>query len=175
MFNRKVDFRHVMSVVLVSIVLLSSGASASELTANAYGSVEIGMEAEEALKHLEGYGFDKELYDEPVSCYYLTPPPEVPGVYFMINDGKVSRFDIDRNSLDVKTDRGVGVGSMKSEVLGAYPDLKTSPHPYWDPEGEYLEITLPNGYGIIFETYHDVVTSYRLGKYPALGYIEGCM
>ena len=93
----------------------------------------------------------------------------------MVVEEKVSRFDIDDQELKIETEAGVGIGSTKKEVLKAYPEIKVSPHPYIAPEGEYLEVKLPNGNGIIFETDHDIVTSFRLGSYPALGYIEGCL
>ena len=93
----------------------------------------------------------------------------------MVVDEKISRIDIDDAELNIMTDRSVGIGSTKEQVLAAYPDAKALPHKYIAPDGEYLEIKLSNGNGMVFETAHDVVTSFRIGSYPSVGFVEGCL
>lgn len=147
---------------------------ASSLTDNSYQGVYIGDPAEEALKKLESYRVYKDEFTDELGCYYLSPVDYQPGAHYMIMEGKVVRIDVDDEASQINTDKGLGIGSTKQEVLSAYKNVKISPHPYASPEGDYLEIKLDNGNGIIFETYQDVVTRFRLGSYPAVKYIEGC-
>ncbi len=145
-------------------------AHASELTDNAWGPVAIGMDGSDAMTRLDGYTSQ----DTDPACHYLYPTAQS-GVYIMVIDGRVVRFDIYDAEANTVTARGIGIGSSKAEVIDAYPNTTISPHHYIAPEGEYLEVKLDNGNGLIFETDHDIVTSFRLGSYPAVGYIEGCL
>ncbi len=72
-------------------------------------------------------------------------------------------------------DTEIKVGSTKQEVLSSYQNVEVSPHPYISPMGEYLKIVLPNGNGIIVETNSAIVTRFRIGSFPAVEYIEGCL
>ena len=157
------------------VMLVGSYACADALTDTSYGGITLGMEEASAKKLLTGYVTDEEIYDEPYDCHYLTPPETEKGISYMVIDAKVVRFDIGDKELNITTREGVGIGSSKSDILEVYRNAEISPHPYISPDGEYIEIKLPNGNGIIFETEHDVVTSFRLGSYPAVEYIEGCL
>jgi len=161
-------------LLLLCSFLIFSGC-ANTLTTDSYAKIQLGMTAEQALQNLEGYTIDKLSLQQPDNCYYLVPTKGVNGVYLMILDEKVARIDIYDKQLAIKTQRGLGIGDSKTQVLNSYPQTTVSPHPYTSPEGEYLEVALENGNGIIFETYHKTVTNFRLGSYPALGYIEGCL
>ncbi|MGQ8367318.1 hypothetical protein ACUNWE_18785, partial [Alteromonas sp. 1036] len=79
----------------------------------------------------------------------------------MVVDDMVARFDVFDKELGIVVGNGLGAGSNKKEVVAIYPNTIVSPHPYIAPEGEYLEVKLNNGNGIIFETDHDIVTSFR--------------
>lgn len=147
---------------------------ANELKHDSYSNVKVGMSADKALTLLNNYQSEKVLYDEPDSCYYLTPITNLDGAQIMILQGVVERFDIDDQFSKVKTPEGIGIDSTKQEVHNAYQEVKTSEHPYMGDAGETLEVKLSNGNGIIFETYNDKVTSFRLGRYPAVLFIEGC-
>ncbi len=162
-------------VIPLLAILLSACVNAGGLTNDSFGDITIGMDEAAAREILANYVTDEELYDEPYDCHYLAPPETVKGVYYMMIDAKVVRFDIDDKELNIATMEGVGIGSSKSDVLRVYRNAEISPHPYISPDGEYIEVKLPNGNGIIFETEHDVVTSFRLGSYPAVEYIEGCL
>lgn len=160
---------------LVLGCLFSPFALSMTLHTDAYGDVKIGMTESDALSHLEHYISTKEFYDYPEFCYYLLKEHSDRGVYIMLVDHKVARFDIADAELNIQTQKHVGIGSLKEDILTAYPNVVASPHPYLDTEGEYLEVKLENGNGIIFETKFDVVTSFRLGTYPAIELVEGCL
>lgn len=163
-----------MRIWLTLIFLLTQLAHGKSLSNQAYGPISIGMAAKQALQYLEGYQSTQGLYDDESDCYYLSPVDGEIGVHYMVIDDYIARFDIDDESPHIKTAKDIGVGSSKTEVLKAYPNTQISPHPYMAPDGEYLEVRLSNGNGIIFETDHDVVTSFRLGSYPTESYTEGC-
>jgi hypothetical protein len=157
------------------LILLIQTANASELTNDSYGNVKIGMRSKEALKQIDMYASDKLSYDENYECHYLYPQKGKNGPYIMIIKDIVARFDIFEKELKIQTIKGIGIGSSKDDVLKAYPETVISPHPYISPDGEYLEVKLPTGNGIIFETDHDLINKFRLGSYPAVTYIEGCL
>lgn len=160
-------------VGLLLVVIVNSG-RADSLSQDSYAGVKIGIPVSEALKVLKGYESDAAQY-ESESCYYLCQKNNKRGASFMVVDNVVARIDIYSKESGITTNEGIGIGSAKKEVLSKYLNVKVSPHPYIAPEGEYLEVKLPNGNGIIFETEHDVVTSFRLRSYPAVEYIEGCL
>lgn len=170
-----IHFRRVMRIIPIIILLLTQNVYSEEISSTTYGSVQIGMTAQQAFPYLVGYSSDGNSYAAQNGCYYLSPPSEERGVHFMVIDERIVRFDIDDEELNIKTEKGVGIGSTKDEVLRAYPMTNISPHQYLAPEGEYLEVKLTNSNGIVFETLHDVVTNFRIGSYPAVKYIEGCL
>ena len=149
-------------------------AFAETLTDHSLGAISIGTPAEQARTQLPSHQDDKANYPPDNNCYYFVPP-EYKGVFYMVIDEKVARIDIDSVDLSIKTTEGVGVGSTKEAVLQAYKEVLISEHPYLAPDGEYLEVKLSNGNGLIFETLNGSVIAFRLGSYPALSYIEGCV
>lgn len=146
---------------------------ASSLTDNSFLGVAIGESATSALAKLQGYGEAK--LDADDECYYLLPKDEKPNASFMVLDGVIARIDVYEPRAQIYTKEGIGIGSKKEEVLAKYKNSKASPHPYTAPEGEYLTVKLANDLGIIFETDGEEVTSFRLGSFPAVEFIEGCL
>ena len=143
------------------------------VTDDSYSNVRIGDSPKVALQKLTGYISTIEQYDNEL-CYYLIPENDEAGALFMIANGVVARIDVYDEVPIIKTYTGLGIGSTKLDILSKYKNVEISPHPYTGPEGEYLEVKLQNGNGLIFETENDIVTSFRLGSYPAVQFIEGC-
>lgn len=171
---RVVSHKKVLRSLLITLLTASANSFAASFTDDSYKNVKIGTSAAVALKTLVSYKDTKEVYEPSSACYYLVPKAgEDTDAIFMITDGKVSRID-NYDSKNVSTREGITIGSTKSDILDTYKDVKISPHPYVAPEGEYLEVRLENGLGIIFETYDDLVTSFRLGD-ESIRYIEGCL
>ena len=90
----------------------------------------------------------------------------------MVNNGVIARFDVSETGY--ATDIGAKVGDTEDEIKRLYERMfKVSPHKYVD--GHYITIEMKGGkYGIIFETDGKHVTSFRAGRFPEVGYIEGC-
>lgn len=135
----------------------------------------IGVKSDVVLLLLTDYMGDLDSYVEGSDCYYLRPKNQNEGPYIMIVDEVVARVDFVDHDLLQLTDRGVGIGSSKREVMSAYKNAHVHPHPYLGQAGESISVTLPSGNGLVFETEFDVVAQYRLGRYPEVEYIEGCL
>ncbi|MEP4892033.1 MAG: hypothetical protein ABJV04_18575 [Aliiglaciecola sp.] len=163
-----------MRIVFLVTILLSQTVLANSIKDDEYAGVHLGSTGDSALGVLKNYQSGEDLYEEPESCFYLSPNANLDGPHIMVMDGVVVRFEVDEQDSKIKTEKGIGIDSTRAEVLAAYDNVKASVHPYLGEEAEYLEVKLANGYGLIFETYQDKVTSFRLGSYPAVLYIEGC-
>ena len=102
--------------------------------------------------------------------------PEFPGVYAIVEDGKVRRITVGERS-DVTLVEGIGSGATEARVRAAFPGFRETPHAYVDAPAKYL--TAPNAAGgdpaLRFEIGADgKVSLVHVGTMPALGYVEGC-
>ncbi|MGI8611992.1 MAG: hypothetical protein ACR2KH_06975 [Sphingomicrobium sp.] len=102
--------------------------------------------------------------------------PDFPGVYAIVEGGKVRRITIGQRS-NVKLIEGIGTGSTEAEARAAFPGFRQAPHKYVDPPAKYL--TAPNAAGgdpaLRFEIGADArVSLIHAGTMPVLGYVEGC-
>lgn len=147
----------------------------SKVTTLGLGPVRVGMTPEEASA---AAGFpltvDNPL-DDP-SCYYLLADPVLPGVGFMVTEGRVARVDVWDGP--VTTRSGAGIGMTEDEIKALFPgQIEEEPHQYSD--GKYL-IFVPvdeadKDYRVIWETdVSGVVTQYRAGVLPEVSFVEGC-
>jgi hypothetical protein len=97
------------------------------------------------------------------------------GVGIMLVNDSVARIDID--SAGIQTSEGAGVGEDETRVVEIYHDrVAVTPHKYTGPAGHYLTVS-PAGdtlRRIIFETDGHRVTKYRVGRRPAVEWVEGC-
>lgn len=141
-----------------------------ELSFKGFGPITVGMSVREAEKALN---MSLTEDDASQSCHYARHDSNLPGVAFMVVDGKIARVDI--SSPEYRTSKGARVGMTEQEVRRLYPKAAIEPHPY-DDAGHYLVVTSDDGrYGIIFETDGKVVTDFRGGWRQPVGYIEGCL
>lgn len=143
--------------------------SQNVVTFNNFGAVKVGMTVSQASKAL---GISLNESEKQGDCYYVSPKQDFNNIGFMINNGSVARFDI--NERVYATDRGAKVGDTEDEIKRLYEGMyKVSPHKYVD--GHYITVEMKGGkYAIIFETDGKTVTSFRAGRFPEVGYIEGC-
>jgi hypothetical protein len=144
------------------------------------GPAKVGMtvrEVESALKlKLTGdeppSGLDPEGMSDFQACHYVSNEAKLPGVQFMVVDGKVGRIDVGRDGY--RTAKGAHVGSTEAEIRRLYPAIEVEAHPY-DPGGHYLRLaSRDRRYGMIFETDGARVTDFRSGWLEPVGYVEGC-
>lgn len=102
--------------------------------------------------------------------------PDYPGVYAIIEQGKVRRITAGQHSA-VRLIENMGVGSTEKEVIEAFPGFRVEPHKYAASPAKYL--TAPNaGSGdsaLRFEIgANGKVSLIHVGMMPVLGYVEGC-
>jgi hypothetical protein len=108
------------------------------------------------------------------SCTEIKLKGAYPGVYLMINDGKLSRISLWEGAT-LKTDRGVGLGAGPEAVQAAYPGIESSGHEYEEPPARYLTYwTTPQKEGVRFEIDHTgKINAIHAGD-STIQYVEGC-
>lgn len=105
-------------------------------------------------------------------CAYARPLGGPKDLGVMLIGDRVARIEAWSDS-EVRTDTGIGIGSTEAEVRRAYPDLTAEPHVYTD--GQYLNVDLGDERQLVFETDEaGVVSSFRVGSLPEVGWVEGC-
>lgn len=141
-----------------------------DLSFKGFGPVTVGMSVREAEKALK-VSLNED--DASESCHYARNDGDLPGVAFMVVDGKIARVDI--SSPAYRTSKGARVGMTEQEVRQIYPKVAVEPHPY-DDAGHHLVVTSDDErHGMVFETNGKVVTEFRAGWREPVGYIEGCL
>jgi hypothetical protein len=142
--------------------------------ADGIGPIRAGMSLAEASAAL-GEPVQVE-YSDFENCDYATPAALPDGVSLMIIADTVERVDVVEPSA-VRTAAGAGIGDLESTVVASYGSAATvEPHKYTGPEGHYVVVAPPGDslHRIIFETDGNAVTLYRVGRVPAVKYVEGC-
>jgi len=146
------------------------------VTTAGLGPVRIGMNPQDA-NIAAGYGLALEFIDD--SCYYLLAEPVLDHVGFMVSNGTIARVDIFPGS-SITTRSGAKIGMTEAQIIGLFGDkIQTSQHPYV-AGGKYLTFVpvdeTDKNFRVIFETdANGIVTSYRSGRLPEVGWIEGCL
>ncbi len=102
--------------------------------------------------------------------------PDFPGVYAIIESGKVRRITSGEEST-VRLAEDIGVGSTEKDVLDRFAGFRAGPHEYRAAPAKYL--TAPNAASgepaLRFEIGEDgKVILIHVGTMPVLGYVEGC-
>jgi hypothetical protein len=137
----------------------------------ALGPLHAGMMVAEASNAVGG-GFSSPGTDG--SCTYARWANAPSGVAVMLENNKVARIEVRSGSTATST--GARIGDTEARIKSLYPGRVTvSPHKYV-ATGHYLTVTPAGGTSdqIIFETDGKVVTNYRTGELPAVGYVERC-
>jgi hypothetical protein len=150
--------------------------SSDTVTTGGLGPVRIGMNNQEA-NDAAGYGLQLQYVDD--FCSYLMTEPVIDHVGFMMTDGIIRRVDVFPGS-SITTRSGARIGMTEAQILTLFGDkIETSGHPYV-AGGKYLTFVPVDeedkNFRVIFETdANGIVTSYRAGRLPEVGWIEGCL
>ena len=144
-------------------------AAANVLTREGLGVLKIGETVPAGSRWAER---DAQI---PGPCRTMSSP-DFPGVYAIVEEGKVRRITIGERST-LKLAQGIGIGASEAEVRAAFPSFREEPHKYVEPPGKYL--TSSNAAGgdpaLRFEIGRDgKVSLVHAGTMPVLGYVEGC-
>lgn len=143
--------------------------AADVLTLEGLGALRIGRAVP------AGSGWAERGVQISESCRTVSSPAH-PGVYAIVEDGKVRRITVGQGST-VRLVEGVGPGSAEVEVRSAFPGFREEPHKYSDAPAKYL--TAPNAAGgdpaLRFEIGTDgKVSLVHVGAGRVLFYVEGC-
>ena len=144
-------------------------AAANVLTLEGLGALKVGQAVPAGSKWAERGAQISE------TCRTIASP-DLPGVYAIVEDGKVRRISVGQRS-DVKLIEGIGVGASEKDVRAALPGFREEPHKYADPPSKYL--TAPNAPSgdpaVRFEIGDNgKVSQMHVGTMPVLAYVEGC-
>ena len=167
--------RTVVVVALVSAATATAAIPSWKLTPSSLGPAQIGMTRAQVSKvlHVELEG---DFFAGGDTCEELIAAGDsLPGLYFMFEDGKLTRITASDSS-SIATPRGIHVGSSVAEVTQAYgAGLKVEPHKYEDPPAEYLTYWVkPERSGVRFEIdMKGKVESIHAGA-ASIQYVEGC-
>jgi len=159
-------------LVCISLVADSLAADNWVLRDNGIGPIKIGMSLSQ-LNAVLHERFSKPTQEwESQECFYVKPRRH-PHIAFMIEDGRLTRIDVD--GAGISTSTVVQVGDSESHALKIYGSkLKVEPAQY--TEGHYLTARSNDGHhGIRFETDQGKITMYYAGRYDAIQYVEGCL
>jgi hypothetical protein len=102
--------------------------------------------------------------------------PDYPGVYAIVEDGKVGRISI-VDASPVRLVEGIGFAAAEKAVQAAFPGFREEPHAYSEPPAKYLTAPGAGGGGPALRFEIDAerkVSGIHVGTMPVLGYVEAC-
>jgi hypothetical protein len=157
------------------------------LTAEGYGPLRIGMTLAEVAAAM-GPDSDPAAVGgpEPESCDQFRPARAPEGLLVMIEDGRLTRISL-HDGAKVATDKDLKVGATRAEVRAAHgPELRSEPHEYESPEGEYLTVWTraapgpdgmagPEARGIRYEVGATGRVDIIHAGGPSIQLVEGCL
>jgi len=109
-------------------------------------------------------------------CAWLTSKAIPKNIGFMFANGRVVRIDV--NGPGIRAASGAEVEDSEDKIKRLYPSrITVEPHKYLET-GHYLNYSpagdSDRGYGMVFETDKNKVTSFRTGTLAAIALVEGC-
>ncbi len=150
------------------------------MTTVGMGPIRVGMTVEQAE---EAAGFALEGEPDPdvsTTCYLVAPPadqPDYAGVAFMVENDRIVRVEV-RDSSAVTTRSGAGIGVTETTLREMFPG-RIEAAPDFVIDGDALQFVPADeadaDYRVVFVFADDVVSEYRAGVLPAVGYAEGCL
>lgn len=159
---------------------LPSGASltqSSKLSTVGLGPVRVGMTVAEA-EAAAGMKLPGEP-DPAISpdCYFVEPESGIPGVGFMVNEGRIVRVDVYASGT-VTTQSGARIGMTEQEIIALFPDRIEESFEY-RVDGKALVFVpvdeVDRDFRVVFEVDGGFVTGMRGGILPAVQLNEGCL
>jgi hypothetical protein len=159
--------------------VVPAGASltqASKISTVGMGPVRVGMTVPEA-EAAAGMRLVGEL-DPAISpdCYFVEPEAGIPGVAFMVHEGRISRVDVYASGT-VTTLSGAHIGMTESQILALFPERIEDRLDY-RVDGRAL-VFVPvdeadRNFRVVFEVDDGIVSGMRGGILPSVQFGEGC-
>ena len=161
-------------VALAATTAAAAPRAQPHLTPDGWGPVRIGMTRADVAEAL-GVVPRGEPVEPGGGCVEQISDAH-PGMWFMFEDGRLTRISIGEQSR-ITTPHGIGIGATAAQVRKAYSrGLKAEVHHYEGRPAEYLTWwAIPKWRGLRFETdaRRRVQTIHAGG--PSIEYIEGCL
>jgi hypothetical protein len=161
-------FRLILALILSACTF---SAQAKEiLTLDGLDPVRIGMSKWDAEKAL---GVKLKLQGD---AYCATAERPDRKAWYMFEKFRVVRIDVGESPSDITTVQGLGIGSTEISLRKAFGRRAIfTEHPYMSPGGHYVTVHYRARHrDLLFETYEDKVTSFRVGLPDSVRLIEGC-
>jgi len=160
-----------LTLALASIAAFAAN-DAWVVREDGFGPAKVGMTLSQ-LNTVLGEKFAMPIEKDGQACFDVLSTKH-PHVSFMIEDGHLSRMDVDAPG--ITTSEGVQVGDSEAKALRVYgPRLKVEPHHYIN-DGHYLTVRSSDGrYGRRFETEKGKITSFYSGRFASVQLVEGCL
>jgi hypothetical protein len=169
-----------MAILAAAAALLAaappaaSDRSAWRITPDGLGPLRIGMSRAQVTR-IVGAPLDGEELTE--GCIEMQAAHGWAGIFFMFEEGRLTRISIGGRESGIATPRGIAPGASEAEVRRAYGrGLESEEHTYQDAPARYLTYwTVPGRRGVRFETDETgrVDTIHAGG--PSIRYVEGCL
>jgi hypothetical protein len=169
-----------LAIASATIPLVTANAQAAidhstKVTLNGFGGVRIGMTVA-AARRAAGVALVEDGSGEP-ACYHVLPKTALPGMGFMVTDGKIARVSVWSNR-QIATLSGAKIGDTEARIKALYPGrIQVTPHTYVS-SGHYLTFVPKDARDrhlrLVFETDGNRVTAFHAGKLPEVGFVEGC-
>ena len=160
-------------------LLFLSAASPPQIGFHGVPPVRVGMtraQAEEALHAKLSIEFPNG--DGPTGCGIAQVAGRYTGISYMIEDGRITRADVDDKDTagSIRTPAGIGLGSSIADIRRAYGKrAKSQPNTYEETEPDFEIKSADGKAAIVFETEHGRVARIRAGRLPSAEYVEGCL
>lgn len=165
-----------IALVAAAAVLLAGAAPSRgwRLTPEGLGPVRIGMSRAEVTR-IVGAPLEGEELTE--GCIEMQPTRGWRGIYFMLEEGRLTRISLSGRESGIATPRGIAVGASEAEVRRAYGrGLQGEEHTYQDAPARYFTYwTVPGRRGVRFETNAQRRVEIIHAGEPSIQYVEGCL
>jgi hypothetical protein len=164
----------VTRVLLAVLLAATSGRLVRwSLSYGGYGPIRIGMTVAEAQRASGATLIEDELppgAKREASCFYVSNPKKLPGLRFMISDGKLARIDA---GSPIAAPGGGREGMTEEQIKRLYPGIRIEDH--HDVDGGLYLIQANGRFNLLFETDGKVVLGFRVGLPDPVSWVEGCL
>jgi|SRR5580698_9626332 hypothetical protein len=174
MLSKRANRMHLPLVGFLLFLLPLSSSFANErwvIREDGMGPLKVGMSLTELKTVLHQELSEEESGSE--NCFYLHARGHA-HLALMIEDGRLSRIDVDAPGIATST--GIQVGDSEQHLRQVYgAKLRVTEHKYIDT-GHYFTARSPDRrYGVRFETDKGKVLTFYAGRYESIQYVEGCV
>ena len=143
------------------------------MSATGFGQLIVGMSAADAAAATQG-SLSVPAANSAEQCDYAVWRQAPRGLFVMFEGGTLARVDVRESG--IATPEGLEVGAWLARAESLYTGATHSPHKY--EEGKYLVVRplapADTLHRLVIEVVQGRVRAFRVGRFPAVEYVEGC-